>query len=267
MDKRFLIRSARPGDEALLLDVERAAWAGIADDYTYTDDQFTDAIRTFPQGQIMVIDRQTGGVAALFNTIRLDYQPHEYFSWREVSGDGWASRSHQPRGPHLYGVNLGCRPAHRGRGAAQLAIKAALRLTMSLGLNAFYAAGRLPDYHRVAEVFDPNSYVHLRMGKDALYLLTPKGNVWRFPYHQVMDALQRGHRLRIRDGLDISSKEDVCKIVSRLRPFDRGLRPWWRAKLINRRPQVIAAIPNYMTDKQSGDHGALIAWKNPEKEE
>lgn len=265
MSQQFYARAAKPGDEPLMLQMEQAAWAGIADDYTYTLEQFQDAVRVFPAGQILVIDSQSNALAAMFNTVRIHYNPNDQLSWPIVSGDGWASRSHNLNGEHLYGVNLGCHPFYRGRGAGRLAIETALKLTVQLELNAFYAAGRLPDYHRFNEIFSPEHYVHLRMSPEGLHLVTPNGETRNFDFRRVVDAIQRGQRLHPYDGSGPTTAREAIGTILKYPPLDRGLRPWSRARHLGRPLAVVGHIPNYMIDAESLDNGALMYWQNPEK--
>lgn len=149
MDK-FLYRQATLNDLDEMLEVEKATWPGVA--YTYSKEQLEDLILTYPEGQVLVVDIESGKIAAMCNAVLVEYDRNLPKSWLEISGQGWAHNIHVTNGSYVYGLNLASNPEFRSNGAGQLALEGLLHVTLRVNATGFYSAVRLPDYHKHQDI-------------------------------------------------------------------------------------------------------------------
>lgn len=120
-------------------------------------EQIESHVRRFPQGALCA--EVDGELVGSCTSLIIQFDPaHLDHSWSEVTGDGYIT-THNPEGDSLYGVDMAVRPAWRGKGVARAMYQARYDLVRQLGLARFLAAGRMPGYHWVKELYSPEQYV------------------------------------------------------------------------------------------------------------
>ena len=116
-------------------------------------------VAVFPEGQMSVVERATGRLAACstdFRT-RVDFSHYQHRYMDAVAGN-WLT-AHEPEGDWLYGADIGVHPEFRGRGLSTLLYDARHDLIRRLGLRG-HVAGALPrGYGPVARDLAIEAYV------------------------------------------------------------------------------------------------------------
>jgi GNAT superfamily N-acetyltransferase len=135
-----LIRALGESDLDAMTALERLAWA---DDVQASPAQFGDRLMTFARGFLGAsIDGRLVGMASSQIVHYERDQPLR--SWRELTADGWISRTHEPSANCLHFVSICVHPDFRNRGIAAALTRARLELARSLNLRFALSDTRLP---------------------------------------------------------------------------------------------------------------------------
>lgn len=112
----------------------------------WSQEQIASHVALFPVGALCAIDGQTIVGSATCNRIQFELE-HAGHNWSEAADNGYI-RNYNPMGDTLYGIDIGVRPAWRGRGVARALYEARFELVRSLGLKRFLAGSRMSGYHK-----------------------------------------------------------------------------------------------------------------------
>lgn len=155
--RKLRVRRSKLSDVAAIYACQAAAYpmfdaAGLCDER-----QLAMQIRTFPEGQFVVVDgdRIVGYATSLIVTLD---EESPWYSYAEITGNGTFS-SHDPSGDSLYGADIAVHPDFRGRGIAGLLYGARKRLIKRLNLRRLVAGGRIPGYRAYAGRMSAETYV------------------------------------------------------------------------------------------------------------
>ncbi len=120
--------------------------------------QLLQHIRTFPEGQLVVVDgdRVIGAAASLIVDLGLDpYRPHTFAGIT----DGGYFHNHDPQGDTLYCADVYVAPDARGQGVAHALYEQRRKVCRSLNLRRMLAGGRLFDFSAQGGSMSPEEYV------------------------------------------------------------------------------------------------------------
>lgn len=173
----FKLRRARLADVEGLWACQRAAYASMPESGLCSRRQLEMQLRTFPEGQLVVVHEKVVVGYAMSLIVTLD-EESPWYSYGEITGQGSFS-THTPSGDTLYGADIAVHPDFRGRGVAKLLYDGRKAVLERFNLRRMVAGGRIPGYHAhagkltaeqyVAEVEagalrDPALSVHLKVG-------------------------------------------------------------------------------------------------------
>src|SRR5206468_9303788 len=128
----------------------------LADAERFKAEHYRTHLELFPDGQLVVLDRDT--VVGATTTLRLDFDfDHVTHTFADIIQGGWL-RSHQPDGEWLYGADIGVRPEYRGRGLATALYAARQEVVWRLGLKGQVTAGMMRDYGAVKHLVTADEY-------------------------------------------------------------------------------------------------------------
>lgn len=154
--KKLIVRPARLADIPSLQELSRKAYPGFE---PYAADQLRGHINHFPQGALVA--EYEGVVVGYCASIRVDTDALKPHTWREVTGDGYAS-THEPDGEYLYGYDVCVDPDYRGLHIGQRLYSARRRLCVDLHLKGIVFGGRIPGLkRRFKEVGSAEEYIRL----------------------------------------------------------------------------------------------------------
>jgi len=73
-DERIVIVPSKPHHANQMVELMCAAY-NVTPEESYTPDQFRSQIRTFPEGQFVAVDQETGRVVGLTVSMRMSFNP------------------------------------------------------------------------------------------------------------------------------------------------------------------------------------------------
>ena len=160
--RKLIIREATLADIPALQGLSRKAYPGFQ---PCTADQLRGHINHFPQGALLA--EYDGKMVGYCASIRMDADALKPHTWREITGDGYAS-THEPDGEYLYGYDVCVDPEYQGLRIGQRLYSARRKLCVDLHLTGIVFGGRIPGFKRKAkEVGSAEEYVQ-RVIKGAL---------------------------------------------------------------------------------------------------
>lgn len=154
----------------------------------WSKEQIASHVTYFPEGAMCaVVD---GELVGSCTSLIIQFDPgHPDHSWSEVAADGYIT-THNPQGDSLYGIDMGVRPAWRGRGVARALYQARYDLVRRLGLKRFLAAGRIPGYHLHKGEMSPEAYAQaVAEGRLTDPVITPQMRAGLKPLHLIREYL------------------------------------------------------------------------------
>lgn len=160
MGERFaaaLVRPTRPEDFDGIIQVTCEVYPGSP---CWARAQLESHLRVFPEGQLVAVDEETGGVLGMAASLIVlwdDYDMHD--SWRDFTDSGMFTNHDPEHGRTLYGAEIMVRPLMQGRGIGKLLYQARRELTERLRLLRIRAGARLRGYGQYAERMTPERYV------------------------------------------------------------------------------------------------------------
>lgn len=153
---RARVRQTQPSDFAQIEALCRAVYPSSP---PWTATQLSSHLATFPEGQLVAIDRtdRVVGMAASLIVLWDDYDAMG--SWRDFTAGGMFSNHDPVHGRTLYGAEIMVDPTAQGGGIGSALYRARRALTERLGLLRIRAGARLRGYGAVAETMSPFEYV------------------------------------------------------------------------------------------------------------
>ena len=121
-------------------------------------------VNKFPEGQILLtVNGKIAGCALsiLLNASNIEEQ-HTY---REITGD-FTFNTHVSNGDTMYGIDVFIKPAFRGLRLGRRLYDYRKELCEKLNLKGIVFGGRIPNYHKYADVLNPKEYLEKVKSKD-----------------------------------------------------------------------------------------------------
>lgn len=149
-----------------LAELQRIVFPTLAPEERFEARHYLRHLELFPEGQLCVVDGDR--VVGMTSTIRMDFDfAHPDHTFADVIQGGWLT-SHDPRGPWLYGADLGTHPAYRRRGVARALYAARHEVVRRLGLAGQLTVGMPSGYGAVKQqLAAPQYYAELVAGTRA----------------------------------------------------------------------------------------------------
>lgn len=156
--KKVLIREAARQDIPALLELNRAAYPGLAtENVVWGESHLLSHQRMFPQGQLVAeIEGKIVGAAATL-IVDLGADPLRAHTWAGITDSGYFT-NHDPTADTLYGADVYVHPDTRGKGVGAALYEARRQLCRRLNKRRILAGGRLWNYEDHAERMPPEEY-------------------------------------------------------------------------------------------------------------
>ncbi len=114
----------------------------------------------FPDGQLIVIDKETNTVVGLAFSLMItwnDYSPLD--NWQDFTSGGYF-HNHNPRqGKTLYGAEIMVDPEYRGQGIGKMLYQGRQKIMEKYHLKRIRAGARLRGYYKFKDQMTPKEYV------------------------------------------------------------------------------------------------------------
>ena len=147
------VRNTRASDIPAVRELQRRTYPTIA---PWSSDKFETQMDAFPEGQFVAEWR--GSIVGAASSLIVQWNDYSVeHTWKGVTGDGSFS-THDIGGRTLYGAEVVVNATRQGVGIGRALYRARRQLCTQLGLRRIIAAGRLPLYHKYANVFTPEMY-------------------------------------------------------------------------------------------------------------
>ncbi|QBY07085.1 N-acetyltransferase (plasmid) [Deinococcus metallilatus] len=158
-DGRYVVVQAPADDAPALEAVQRACFPDLSEEEIATAGHFLSHQAHFPEGQLAVLDTDTGRLVASSSDLRLKVDfAHYAHPYLEETGDNLFT-THDPEGDWLYGADIGVHPDARGQGLATLLYGARHDLIRRLNLRGHVAGAMPKGYGAVAHDMPIEQYV------------------------------------------------------------------------------------------------------------
>ncbi|WP_308993264.1 carbon-nitrogen hydrolase family protein [Mariniflexile litorale] len=114
-------------------------------------------IEKFPEGQVVI--KVNGQLAGCALSIILDYnQFDDHHTYEDITGN-FTFSTHNDRGDVLYGIDVFIKKEYRGLRLGRRLYDYRKELTEKLNLRGIAFGGRIPNYHKHAELMSPKEYI------------------------------------------------------------------------------------------------------------
>ena len=157
METEITIRKASIEDIPQILEVEKAAWN---EERAATKEMFESRIKTFPEGTLVaMVNRKIVGVIAT-EIVNYDLEKNAS-TWYEITDNGFITKTHNPKGDTLYGINLSVHPLCQNMGVGRKLMESVGKLAIRYNLKRGILGGRIPNYHKFANKIRVEEYVNI----------------------------------------------------------------------------------------------------------
>lgn len=123
----------------------------------WKESQIKNLIELFPDGQVII--KVNGQLAGCALSIILDYnQFDDHHTYADITGN-FTFSTHDDRGDVLYGIDVFIKKEYRGLRLGRRLYDYRKELTEKLNLRGIAFGGRIPNYHKHAELMSPKEYI------------------------------------------------------------------------------------------------------------
>jgi ribosomal protein S18 acetylase RimI-like enzyme len=140
-----------------ILEVEKAAWG---EERAATLEMLKSRIKIFPEGTLVaLIDEK---IVGFVSTQIVNYDLEKNAStWYEATDNGFITKTHNPKGNTLYGVNLSVHPLYQKKGIGKQLLINVAKLAVKYNLKQGVLGGRIPNYYRFADKIKVEDYIKI----------------------------------------------------------------------------------------------------------
>lgn len=132
--------------------------------HPWTEEQITQLLNIFPEGQVCVT--VNGKLVAAALALVIDYEKFgDNHTYKQITGSG-TFKTHSPEGDVLYGIDVFVHPDYRNLRLARRLYDARKEVCETLNLRSIVAGGRIPYYGKYADKYTPKEYIELVQSKD-----------------------------------------------------------------------------------------------------
>lgn len=157
-NQRFILKNTTEDLAEKLAHIQQACFPTLAKDELITSDHYQTHVRTFPEGQHVVL-LPDGTPVASSTDMRTDFDfDHPEHRYMEITGNNWLT-THNPKGQWLYGVDIGVHPNYRGYGLSRALYEARRALVKRLGLKGHLAGGMIKGFGKYKDQMDAKTYI------------------------------------------------------------------------------------------------------------
>lgn len=138
-------------------DMENAYWG---------EEQIKNLLNIFPEGQLVIVadDIVVGSALSIIVPEKKAYKLHDY---KQITAN-YKFSTHTKEGDILYGIDVFVHPEYRGLRLGRRLYDARKELCEQLNLKAIVFAGRIPNYSKFANQFNPKEYIE-KVNKKEIY--------------------------------------------------------------------------------------------------
>lgn len=146
----------KPEDYEELKEAMVESYTGLSNPY-WTRNQIETLINQFPEGQVAIkVNGQMAGVAL---SIIVDSRKYEhYHTYRQITGN-YSFNTHRPDGNILYGIDVFIKKEFRGLRLGRRLYDYRKELCEKLNLKSIAFGGRIPNFHKYAQLMSPKEYI------------------------------------------------------------------------------------------------------------
>ncbi|PLT30530.1 GNAT family N-acetyltransferase [Peribacillus deserti] len=156
--RRAVIRNYTEDDFPSLIEIQKECFPPpFPPDLLWNIEQLTNHITLFQEGALcMEVD---GIIAGSMTGLLVDYKYGDSdHTWAEITDNGYI-RTHNPKGNTLYVVDISVRPRFRKSGIGKWLMHSMYDVVLHLGLERLLGGGRMPGYHKKADLMPPEDYL------------------------------------------------------------------------------------------------------------
>ena len=141
-----------------MIDVQRQSFPPpFPEELWWSKEQLQSHIERFPEGALCA--EANGVIVGSITGLRIQDEDYLYqHQWSFVTDNGHI-RNHNPEGQTLYIVDICVIPAFRKAGIGKWLMQSMYETVVQLGLLRLAGGGRMPGYHRVADVMSAEQYL------------------------------------------------------------------------------------------------------------
>lgn len=155
---RYVVRQTEERDIPAIIDLCTCVYP---DSPAWSEAQLRSHQKVFPEGQLVVEDKNTGKVIGFAASLIVRWDDYEWETpWRDFTASGFFTNHDPENGRTLYGAEIMVHPSCQGTGAGTKLYKAREDLTRRLGLLRIRAGARLRSYHKHAKKMNAEDYTH-----------------------------------------------------------------------------------------------------------
>lgn len=123
----------------------------------WEESQIQSLITKFPEGQVVI--KINGELAGCALSLMVDYDKFDdHHTYKEITGN-YTFSTHSSVGDVLYGIDVFIKPEYRGLRLGRRLYDYRKELCEKLNLRGIAFGGRIPNYHKHAELISPKEYI------------------------------------------------------------------------------------------------------------
>jgi GNAT superfamily N-acetyltransferase len=154
---RVHVRNTEARDFAQIGDLCRRVYPN---ELPWTPEQLASHLRLFPEGQLVVLDRERDRVVGMSASLIVRWECYDEFdSWEDFTADGMFTNHDPLHGRTMYGAEVIVDPTLQGHGIGGKLYAARRELIERLGLPRIRGGARLRSYHSYARRMSAADYV------------------------------------------------------------------------------------------------------------